>query len=392
MVYSYIVCHYHEIGLKGGNRRFFEEKLVQNIKRGLGPQNFDWVKRFPGRIVIKLSNKAKLNSKKLKEILNCIFGISYFAFAQSTNSNIEDIKKTALELISQKRGKTFKIETKRSDKKFPYSSQKINELVGEFILKNLKGKIVKLENPRITCFIEILPKISFLYLEKFRGPGGLPVTTSGKIVSLLSGGIDSPVASYYLMKRGAKLVFVHFHAYPYTSKSSIEKVEKIVKTLNKFQFSSKLYLVPFGEIQKEILLKTPAKFRVILYRRIMFKIAEMIARKENAQALVTGESLGQVASQTLENIKVIDEAVKMPVFRPLVGKDKEEIVQTAKQIGTYEISILPHQDCCARFLPTHPETKANLREIKETEKKIDIKKLVQKAIKNTTIKTIHYEK
>jgi len=378
---EYVVCHYHEIGLKGKNRNFFEKKLVENIKKALKPENFEWVKRFPGRIVIKLREEKK--SKAIKDKLSCVFGISYFAFAKATKPQLKEIKKTALELISAQKGKSFKIETKRSDKNFPYSSQKVNEIVGEFILKNLKGKSVKLENPKITCFIEILPKISFLYSKKIKGPGGLPVTTSGKIISLISGGIDSPVASYCLIKRGAKLVFVHFHSYPYTSRSSIEKVEKIVETLNKFQFSSKLYLVPFGEIQKEILLKIPAQLRIILYRRMMFKIAEMIAKKEKAQALVTGESLGQVASQTLENIRVIDEAVKLPVFRPLIGKDKEEIIQIAKKIGTYEISILPHEDCCARFIPKHPETKARLEEIKKEEKKLELKKLIAQAIKNT---------
>ena len=385
---DFVVCHYHEIGLKGKNRDFFEKKLVENIKKALKPEFFDWVKRFPGRIVLKLTEKGSKNSKKIEQNLNYVFGISYFAFAKATKPQLKEIKKTALELISTQRGKTFKIETKRSDKKFPYSSQKVNELVGEYILNHTKDKTVKLENPKITCFIEILPKIAFLYIEKIKGLGGLPVTTAGKVVSLLSGGIDSPVASFLVQKRGAKIIFVHFHAYPYTSKVSIEKVEKIVEILNRYQFTSKLYLVPFAEIQKEILLKTQAKFRVILYRRMMFKIAETIAKKEGAHALVTGESLGQVASQTLENMGVIEEAVKMPVFRPLIGKDKEEIIQIAKKIGTYEISILPHEDCCARFIPKHPETKAKIGDIKKEEKKLEIKTLIQEGIKNAEIKII----
>jgi len=384
----YVVCHYHEIGLKGKNRDFFERKLVENIKKAIEPEFFDWVKRFPGRIVLKLTEKGSKNSKKIEQNLNYVFGISYFAFAKATKPQLKEIKKTALELISTQRGKTFKIETKRSDKKFPYSSQRINELVGEYILNHTKDKTVKLENPKIICFVEILPKIAFLYTKKIKGLGGLPVTTAGKVISLLSGGIDSPVASFLIQKRGAKLIFVHFHAYPYTSQASIEKTKKIVKTLNRYQFTSKLYLVPFAEIQKEILLKTPAKFRVILYRRMMFKIAETIAKKEGAHALVTGESLGQVASQTLENMGVIEEAVKMPVFRPLIGKDKEEIIQIAKKIGTYEISILPHEDCCSRFIPKHPETKAKISDIKKEEKKIEIKTLIRESIKNAEIKII----
>ena len=385
---DFVVCHYHEIGLKGKNRDFFEKKLVENIKKALKPEFFNWVKRFPGRIVIELTEKGVRNSKKIEQSLNYVFGISYFVFAKVTKPQLKEIKKTALELISAQKGKTFKIETKRSDKKFPYPSHRVNELIGEYILKHTKGKTVKLENPKIICFIEILPEIAFIYTKKIKGLGGLPVTTAGKVVSLLSGGIDSPVASFLVQKRGAKIIFVHFHAYPYTSKASIEKVEKIVEILNRYQFTSKLYLVPFAEIQKEILLKTQARFRVILYRRMMLKIAETIAKKEGAQALVTGESLGQVASQTLENIRVIEEAVKMPVFRPLIGKDKEEIIQIAKKIGTYEISIIPHQDCCARFLPKHPETRAKINDIKREEKKLEIKSLIQRIIKDTEIKII----
>lgn len=389
---DYIVCHYSEIGLKGKNRSFFENKLIENIRQALKPEFLEWVKRIPGRIVIKLSPEGLKNSKIVRKKLERVFGISYFAFALTCEPKLEEIAKTSLKLVESLRGKTFKIETKRSDKTFPYSSGQINALVGEYVLKRTKGKRVKLESPKITCFIEILPKIVFLYTEKIKGLGGLPVTTAGKVVSLLSGGIDSPVASFLMQRRGAKIIFLHFHAYPYTTKASIEKAKKIVQALNKYQFSSKLYLVPFAEIQKEILLKTQAKFRVILYRRAMFRIGEKIAKKENAQALVTGESLGQVASQTLENIKVIDEATNLPVFRPLIGFDKEEIIQIAKDIDTYEISILPHQDCCARFLPTHPETKAKIEEIRKEEKKLNLKKIINKALKDAEIKIITYEK
>lgn len=382
---EFVVCHYHEIGLKGKNRDFFEKKLVENIKKAIKPEFFDWVKRFPGRVVIKLSEKGKECQKEVKRNLDYVFGISYFAFAKALKPELKEIKKIAFELVSAKKGKTFKIETKRSDKKFPYSSSKVNEIVGEFVLKKLKDKKVKLENPKIICFVEILPKIVFVYTEKIKGLGGLPVTTAGKVVSLLSGGIDSPVASFLMQKRGAKIIFVHFHAYPYTSKASIEKARKIVEILNRYQFASKLYLVPFAEIQKEILLNSQAKFRVILYRRIMFKIAEVIAKKEKALGLVTGESLGQVASQTLENVQVINEAVSLPVFRPLIGMDKEEIINLAKKINTYEISILPHEDCCSRFIPKHPATKADLEEIKKEEKKLASRQLISKAIKESEV-------
>ncbi len=392
---SYVICHYSEIGLKGKNRRFFEEKLVENIKRSLKPHFFEFVKRISGRVIIKLTGLTKEGIKKQKEIkasLKNVFGIVNFAFAENSKQEIESIEKKTLELLRGKKFKTFKISTQRSKKEFPLTSQEINEKVGEYILKKAKGKRQKLkvdlENPDITCFIEIVEKYAFLYLEKFKGVGGLPMTVSGKAIVLLSGGIDSPVATFYLMKRGVKAIFVHFYAHPYTNKASIQKVTQIVEVLNKFQFISKIYLVPFAKIQKEILLKTPAKLRVILYRRMMFRITEKIAQREEAQAMITGESVGQVASQTLENIKVIEEVVNLPIFRPLIGQDKEEIINKAQEIGTYDISILPYQDCCSRFLPKHPATKAQLGELKKAEKKLKIEKLVKEAIKTTELKII----
>lgn len=382
MIMEYIICHYHEIGLKGKNRRFFEEKLIENIKQALPASSFEFVKRISGRIIIKLTAKGAQNQKEIEQALKNVFGIAYFAFAVSSEQKIETIKKKARELMEGKKFKTFRISTKRSGKEFPLSSQEINERVGEHILKNLNKK-VNLERPNLTCFIEIVERYAFLYLEKIKGLGGLPVSTGGKTVVLLSGGIDSPVAAFRIMKRGVKIIFLHFHAYPYTKKASIDKAEKIVKILNKYQYNSKLYLVPFADIQKEILLKTPAKLRVILYRRMMFRIAGEIAKKEKALAIITGESVGQVASQTLENIKVIEEAIDLPVLRPLIGEDKEEIIKKAQEIGTFEVSILPHQDCCVRFLPVHPATKAQLKEVKEAEKELNIQKLIKKAIKDT---------
>jgi thiamine biosynthesis protein ThiI len=391
---KYLICHYSEIGLKGKNRRFFEERLIFNIKKVLKRDWFSFVKRIPGRILIRLTEKGQKNQKEISEKLKNVFGIAFFSFAVETDAKIEKIKEKAFELLKGEKFKTFKIETQRSDKTFPLTSQEVNERVGEHILKkskikNQKSKIkVKLKNPDIICFIEIVEKKAFLYLEKIKGPGGLPISTGGKAISLLSGGIDSPVAAFFVAKRGIEIIFVHFHAYPYTKKQSIEKAIKITRLFKKYQPRISLYLVPFGEIQKEIFLKTLAKIRMILYRRVMLKIAEIIAKKEKALALITGESIGQVASQTLENIKVIEEAIKLPIFRPLVGFDKEEIIKKAKEIETFEISILPYEDCCSRFLPKHPETKAKIEEIKKAEKKIPLKFLITEALKETEIKKI----
>ncbi len=383
---AFVICHYGEIGLKGKNRKIFEEQLVKNIKSALRPTDFKYVKRISGRIIIELLKEAE--QRKLEKSLKNVFGIVYFAFAENCKQEIKEIQKKALEKLAQAslraKGsgaefKTFKISTQRSKKDFPLTSPEINEKVGEFVLKKMK-KGVDLKNPDITCFIEIVEKYAFLYLEKIAGLGGLPVGVSGKALVALSGGIDSPVAAFLAMKRGLRTVFLHFHAVPYTNRASIDKVKKIVKILNNFQFNSKLYLIPFADIQKEILLKSPAKLRVILYRRIMFRIAEKIAEKEKIKAVVTGENLGQVASQTLENLRAIQKATNLIVLRPVIGEDKFQIIEKAKKIGTYDISILPHQDCCAVFLPKHPETKAKLKEVEEVEKKLKIAVQIQASL------------
>lgn len=374
-----VICHYNEIALKGKNRKFFEEKLVENIKRVLNPAFYEFVRRISGRILIKLTEKGKKKEKETAFNLKKVFGIAYFVFAASSLQTIEGVKKTALEILKDKKFKTFKISAKRAEKKFSLNSQEINIEVGSFIVEKLNKK-VKLEKPDITCFIEIVEKYAFLYLKKIKGPGGLPIGASGRAVALISGGIDSPVAAFEVMKRGVKIIFLHFHSFPYTNKASIEKVKELVKILSRYQGETKLYLIPFADIQKEILLNSPAELRVVLYRRMMLKIAQKIAEKERALAIVTGDSIGQVASQTLENIKAIGEAAALPVFRPLIGSDKEEIIKKAEKINTFQISILPHDDTCSRFCPAHPETKASLNEVKKIEEKLNMEKMINSAI------------
>jgi len=377
---DYIICHYGEIALKGKNRKFFEEKLSQNIKLALGPEFF--VKRISGRVIIKLKNNLNFEQKQeIEKKLKNTFGLVSFSFAKLCRQNIKEIKEEVVKGLKDKDFTTFKIKAQRSEKRFPLTSQEINEQVGSFILNEIKRVKVKLNNPDIICYIEIVEKYAFIYFEKISGQGGLPVGVSGKAISLLSGGIDSPVASWQAMKRGLEIVFVHFHALPYTSKASIEKIKDIVKTLKKFQPKTTLYLIPFADIQKEILLKAPAKLRVILYRRMMFKIAEKIAEKNKAKAFVTGENLGQVASQTLENITIVEKSTNLLILRPLITDDKIDIIKKAENIGTYKISILPQQDCCSRFLPKHPETRASLKEVEKAEKELNCQQLISSALK-----------
>lgn len=386
-----IIVHYHEIALKGKNRVFFEVRLVKNIKEGLSGL-YKKVERLPGRIVVL--KKSRVSNDKIKERLLKIFGVAYFVFADECDSNLKDIKKTTLKHLKDKKfppcgglpeqWKTFKIETKRSYKQFPKTSQEVSAEVGGYVLNNLKhggapvGRPrVNVKNPDLVCNIEITKNATYIYSEKIKGAGGLPVGVSGKVVALLSGGIDSPVAAYRIMKRGSRVVFVHFHSYPQTSKASEEKVKELAKILNDYQFESKLYLVPFLDAQKEIMTKTLASYRVILYRRFMLRIAEEIARRENALALATGESVGQVASQTIENINTVNNVVELPVLRPLISYDKEEIIKEAQNIGTFEISIQPHDDCCTLFIPRNPIIKGKIEAAEKEEEKLGVDKLIK---------------
>ena len=376
---EYIICHYHEIALKGNNRGFFERKLVENIKSFLPKESFDFVKNISGRIIVKLNKNSIKKREEIERVLGNISGIVHFSFADNCKQDLRVIKKKSVDFLKQEKFKTFRVSTKRSNKKFEESSQQINEEVGAFIVQEMNKK-VKLKNPDVNLFIEIVQDYSFLYLEKFKGIGGLPVGVSGKGLVLISGGIDSPVAAFLAMKRGVKVSLIHFHSSPYTNQESIEKVKRIVRVLNNFQFRLKLYLCPFADVQKEILLNIPAKFRVIFYKRMMTKIAEKVADIEKIETLITGESVGQVASQTLENIKVIQSASDKLILRPLICQDKKEIIEKAKRIGTFNLSILPYQDCCTRFVPRHPATKARLKDIESAEQKLNMEELIEKSI------------
>lgn len=386
---EYVLIHYGEIALKGGNRNFFEAQLIKNIQTQLEafcPSSFEYVKRMSGGILVKLNEKGIENEEKIKDALMHTFGIANFSFATSVPQDIGTLKKFCWETMKEEIFETFRVTTQRSNKHFPMTSEEINREVGGYIYDKLEGKkSVSMKSPDCECKIFIINEFALVSLEKIQGFGGMPVGTGNKAMAMLSGGFDSPVAAWQVLKRGVQMRYAHFHSAPYTSKASIEKVVALSQELKKFGSSTKLYLIPFADVQKEIMMKTPERLRVILYRRMMLRIAEALAKKEKCLALVTGDSIGQVASQTLENILAVSEAATLPIFRPLIGLDKEEIMQKAKIIGTYDISIQPHDDCCTRLMPKKPETRAKLWEVLEAEKSLDIPELIRQTLEKTEV-------
>ncbi len=382
-----ILCHYGEIGLKGKNRGYFEKKLQDNLRLTLqrfSPDTFSSIGRMFGRLIIRLNDHGQNEIDSLNRALKNVCGMVYFAPALKVDQSKEKITKMAVELMSIGDYNSFRVTTRRTDKGFPVSKQKMNEDVGAAILK-VTGKVVNLNHPDKTCFIDIVDGKAFVYTKRFNGQSGLPVGVSGKVMSMLSGGIDSPVGAYYAMKRGAAVSFVHFHSVPYTNEASIEKVREMIEKLQVFQQKISLHLVELAPIQKEVMVLTSEKYRIILYRRFMVRIAEELAKVQKAKAIITGDSLGQVASQTIENMGVIEEAISVPLLRPLIGFDKLEIIAKAREIETYDISIQPDQDCCTLFVPKHPATKARLVDVIIEEKKLDVEMLIQQAIKNAKI-------
>lgn len=382
--FSHIIVHYDEIGTKGKNRDKFEDALVANIKNALGREIKKIYKRY-GKIVCETA--VERDVEKIREKLKNIPGVANFCFSVKAELDIESIEQKVLELASENEFSTFKIFTSRSYKKFEMNSMEVDRLIGESVVKKLEKK-VDVKNPEMKIYIEIGEKEAFIFLEKIKGIGGLPVGVSGRVISSLSGGIDSPVAAFMLMKRGCEVIFVHIQNQIQLKEGVEEKIKDIVKELSKFQGKSKLYIVPFRDIQKELIIFVPADYRMIIYRRFMMKIINEIARKERAMAVVTGDSVGQVASQTLENLNSIISASNLPVFSPLIGMNKKETIELAKIIRTYEHSIKPYPDCCSYMIAEHPQTKSRLEDIEKIEKNIEnAENMINSAIEKSEV---HY--
>ncbi|HZY09709.1 MAG TPA: tRNA uracil 4-sulfurtransferase ThiI [Bacteroidota bacterium] len=385
-----IVVHHHEITLKGENRPFFERQLLQNVKRSLArivPSSA--IRGGYGKFIIDVPAPELTNS--IVDRLTKVFGLANICSGVRVEQDIGVISRTAEKLLENQEFHSIKVHTRRSDKRFPIGSMEVNARVGEYLCERFKVR-ANLTQPDETIYIEIVDGDAYVYLSKIQGPGGLPVGVSGKVVGLISAGFDSPVASWQLMKRGASVLFVHFHSMPYTSEHSVEQVRCIVEALTTYQFRSKLYLVPFAEVQNEIVLHTPSPLRVILYRRMMVRIGEHIARENNAEALVTGEAVGQVASQTLRNIRIINDVATLPILRPLSGMDKEETMAIAKKIGTYDISKEPYDDCCSYLAPRKPSTWAKREDVEAAESALHIPKLIELAINNMTYEVFTFPK
>ena len=382
-----LLIRYGEIALKGGNRPFFEKQLLRNIKDSLwGLRPFE-VTFLRGRYYVKISDD---NIFAAQQRLQKVFGIVSISPVFQAELHIEDIYREAFKLLETNYipGMSFKVNTRRSNKKFPYKSPEVSSNTGAYLLDRGLELKVDVHNPDIVINIDIREKGAYLYSETIPGPGGMPVGVTGKGLLLLSGGIDSPVAGWMASKRGIETEALHFHSPPFTGEGAINKVMDLCKVLSAYSGNITLHLAPFTEIQKQIRQYCPEPMLITLMRRIMFRVAERLARQRKIQALFTGESLGQVASQTLENLVAIDDITSIPILRPLICFDKEEIIDISRKINAFDVSIRPFEDCCTLFVPRHPVTRPTIEELQKAEEKLPVEELVRECLENIETRTI----
>lgn len=383
-----LILHYHEIWLKGGNRKFFLSRLITAIKRALEGLEFEPLEHIADRLILVPKDPESLT--EMCDRLGRVFGLAYVAAAMEVLPTIQEMGPQACQMVAAKAPRNFAVRAKIADSLFGMNSMQVERELGREVLNFLRARTsevrVKLNEPEMTCWVEILPGRAFLYTDRTEGAGGLPAATSGRLVTLLSGGFDSAVAAYKMMRRGAHLSFVHFHGGASPGRGSSGPVaQEIAARLTLYQFTSRLYLMDFDSVQRRIVAHAPESFRVLLYRRMMARIAREIARAERALGIVTGDSVSQVASQTLHNLAAIDSVLDVPLYRPLAGDDKEEILRLARRIGTYKISCEPFEDCCPRFMPRSPAIFATPGQLDHAESNLDIQELVTMGLSSGSI-------
>lgn len=382
-----VIIHYHEIALKGRNRPQFINQLVRNIKNVTFDLDVPDVRILPGRVELILGTGTSWDAVRLR--IERVFGIANFSHATRADPDIESLARTIDAALGERQVSSFRVSARRSDKRFPLTSPQIEQEIGGRI-NDTRGWRVNLSQPELTIHIEMLSGEAFFFFDKIPGPGGLPVGVSGQVACLVSGGIDAPVAAYRIMKRGCSAQLIHFHGYPILSHTSIEKARQLAEALLPYQPHLWLHLVPFGEIQQQIMSLVPSRFRVLIYRRLMMLIADRVAHKLGALALITGDAVGQVASQTLKNLAVLEAAASLPVLRPLITMDKDEIIAEAIRIGTYPISIIPDQELLPGFTPRDPATAAGLPEVEEAEKRLPWTEMVTAAVAGASVEEFRF--
>lgn len=386
---SSVVVHYGELALKGRNRPWFITMLLRSVRALLEDLDVVDVRSVVGRIIIRLGPSGDEQWDEIRARLMRLPGIGNFSRATHVVPDLDAIAAAVAGAVSGRPAQSFRVTARRADKRFPVPSPDIEREVGRRV-QAATGWPVNLDHPDVHIRVEVLTSDAFFHFQKEPGTGGLPLGTSGKVMCLLSGGIDSPVAAWRMIRRGCRAHFVHFHSYPILSRTSQDKARELVKALTRHQLRSRLHLVPFGGIQQQVVVSVPPPLRVVVYRRLMLRIAERLAVTTGAHALVTGDAVGQVASQTIGNLAAIGEVATMPVFRPLIGFHKEEITLDAQRLGTYDTSIVPDEDCCTLFTPRFPTTSARPGEAERAEVDLDIKALVDRAIGESVMEEFRF--